>query len=439
MLNLSEKQQTSYCIPLWLRDLQIEQAIKRTKGRIEGHEKRDEPCAVVGFGPSLNNTWEKIRDFQFIISCSGSHKFLIERGIIPSYHVEVDPRSHKVGLIGPPHKDVTYLIASTCHPKVFDHLEGFNVKLWHVFDSAEEGLRTLPHGEWAITGGCDVGLRSITIARFLGFTDLHIFGLDGSTPEPTLRHAAAHPKQFKEMDYAEVGGRKFFTTIGMLAAAQQVRHELDELPDVTPHFYGDGMIQEMMKDYRRGESVNKGQIGFKKPELISAEYRQLNEQLHRDNLAYGVGGGQHGPIVEELKKTCECESVLDYGCGKGYLAKVLTFPIWEYDPAVPGKDESPRSADLVVCTDVLEHIEPDKIDFVLSDLKRCIKKVGYLTIHLTPAMKTLPDGRNTHLILQSKQWWTERLQRYFQIGKIFEKKSEIIVIVGPKIKKKKAA
>ena len=113
-LDLTQKQEVSYCVPIWLRDEQIKQAIARPEcGRLEPHQElRTDPCAIVCFGPSLNETWEKVRDFKYIFSCSGSHKFLLERGIVPTWHVEVDPRQHKVALLGPPHPDVTYLPSS---------------------------------------------------------------------------------------------------------------------------------------------------------------------------------------------------------------------------------------------------------------------------------------------------------------------------------------
>jgi hypothetical protein len=130
------------------------------------------------------------------MTCSGAHKFLIDRGIIPTYHIDVDPRAHKALLIGTPHQDVEYLMASTCHPKVFDLLEGFNVKLWHIFDSAEEGFRILPPGEWALTGGAGAGLRAM-VSRAPRVHEQHIFGIDGSEGA-TGKHAGAHPSQAKK-------------------------------------------------------------------------------------------------------------------------------------------------------------------------------------------------------------------------------------------------
>ena len=444
-LDASKAQKVSYCIPIWLRDEQIKLAIARDLPRIQPHhELREEPCAIVCYGPSLNDTWEKVKDFAYVFSCSGSHKFLVEKGIIPTYHVEVDPRAHKVQLIGEPHPDVEYLIASTCHPAVFDHLKGFKVTLWHVFDNAEDGLRTLPSNEWALTGGCGVGLRVMTIARFLGFTEQHIFGMDGNQRSNVGKHAAAHPMQAKDAFLTEYMGKKYWTTPAFLEAARMTFHELNMMPDVKPTFYGEGLVQHMFKHYvPEPVAPERRLIGFNKPELITPEFRELNARLHREELAYGVGGAKHADTIKKLVAACKCESVLDYGCGKGYLAKSLPFPIWEYDPAIPEKDASPRPADLVVCLDVLEHIEPDKLQFVLDDLRRCVKKVGYFTIHIGPAQKHYADGRNTHLIQQPPTWWEKKLNKFFEVGKMSEilvgdakgkptGNKELHVVVGPK-------
>ena len=441
-LDVNAKQVVQYCAPLWLRDEQIRVNCARITERIQPHERRTDPVAIVCFGPSLNVTWEQVRDFTYVISCSGSHKFLRERGITPTWHVEVDPRAHKVGLMGEPCHDTEYLISSTCHPKLLDHLAGFNVKLWHVFDCNEDGRRLLPHGEWALTGGCDVGLRALTIAAFLGFRDLHVFGMDhsaGTVDAPAeKRHAADHPHSGTPKDFSvcEVDGIKYLTTSGMLSAAQSVPYELGQLKAVQATFYGEGLCQTLMKQHQQKEPTEPPSyanvIGFTKPVLISAEYADLNARLHSDNLAYGVGGGKHASVVLKLISTLNTQSVLDYGCGKGYLAKSLPFPIWEYDPAVPGKTESPRPADIVVCTDVLEHVEPDRLAFVLDDLARVTRQIGYFVIHTGPAQKTLADGRNTHLLQKSADWWAERLARFFEVAKVMPKGIELHFLVVPK-------
>ena len=132
---------------------------------------------------------------------------------------------------------------------------------------------------------------------------------------------------------------------------------------------------------------------------------------------YGVSGAKRADVVLKLSESMDTKSILDYGCGKGLLAKNLPFPIWEYDPAIPGKDTPPRPADLVVCTDVLEHIEPDLLDNVLQDIARCMIKTAYCIIATFPAGKTLPDGRNAHLIQEGADWWRNRLEKFFDVAK----------------------
>lgn len=313
--------------------------------------------------------------------------------------------------LGQPHKDVEYLIASTCHQNMFDHLEGYNVKLWHVFATEEEAYRMLPPGEWALTGGGSVGLRTLTIARFLGFRDIHIFGMDGCEGK-SGKHASYHPNQpdgnfptiYKDITY--------YTTPAMLECARQTFHELNMLKDVKAIFYGEGLVQSMAKDYIP-EHKNEVIIAMRKTKLITDEYKELNKELHKTNLAYGTTSINYVDDVLNLYKTIEAKSLLDYGCGKGYLAKLLDFPIWEYDPAIAGKDELPRPADLVVCIDVLEHIEPELLDSVLGHIQSCTKKLVYFVIDTKLAQKTLSDNRNTHLIIENLDWWIKKLSEFF--------------------------
>src|SRR2546430_16920263 len=48
------------------------------------------------------------------------------------------------------------------------------------------------------------------------------------------------------------------------------------------------------------------------------------------------------------------------------------------------------------------------ISYVLDDLRRCVKKIGYFTIHTGAAQKKLADGRNAHLIQEGEMWWRHR-------------------------------
>jgi len=438
---LETKLEVQYCIPNWLRDEQIKMNCIRFPDRIQlGKELTKEPLALVCFGPSLNQSWEHIKDFKYVMSCSGSHKFLMDRGIIPVYHVEVDPRSHKIKLIGDNISlDTTFLMASCCHPEVFDHLVKHNAKivLWHTYSGETKDKLPLvyPRGEWVSTGGANVGLRAMVLARMLGFTDIHMFGMDGSFPKDGYSHADIHPNAQKKYIIAEFDGKDYATTTAFLECARSILHEIEQLPDTTFTFYGTGLVQDMAK--KKLPEIKKKQkstIAFYVAPTISAEYIKQNRLLHEQNPTYGVSVLNHLDTIKKLYEVTESKSLMDYGCGKGQLAKNLDFPIWEYDPAILGKDNAPHPADLVICVDTLEHIEPDYLAATLTDLARCIQKIGFLVISTTAAIKTLPDGRNTHLIVEGKDWWREKLEQYFTVpdNGIIEKNSKLQIIVSPK-------
>ena len=62
-----------------------------------------------------------------------------------------------------------------------------------------------------------------------------------------------------------------------------------------------------------------------------------------------------------------------------------------------------------MCTDVLEHIEPDCVDMVIEDIFRLTKRAAFLVIANRPALRALPDGRNAHLIQEGPEWWLPKL------------------------------
>lgn len=156
-------------------------------------------------------------------------------------------------------------------------------------------------------------------------------------------------------------------------------------------------------------------MGLQMGGLISPEYARLNAELHTSEPEYGIGGSQWGFDVLDILERHGLKSVLDYGCGKGELARFLRDRhVLEYDPAIEGKAHAGH-ADLVVCTDVLEHIEPGCLDAVLAHLKDCTDRRLFFNIATRPALKVLADGRNAHLLVKSPDWWRERLQEHFVI------------------------
>lgn len=167
--------------------------------------------------------------------------------------------------------------------------------------------------------------------------------------------------------------------------------------------------------------------------LISEEYRELNRELHGRDIRFGRGGKQWVKWV--LPKLSDCKDVLDYGCGKGSFKRILSkrvdIPIREYDPAIPGKATRPEPADFVVCTDVLEHIEPTSLEHVIEELWRLTRKKAFITVSNKLDKLVLADGRNPHLIVEDADWWEDRLRGWFDILEQRRSKGDVKFLLIP--------
>ena len=119
--------------------------------------------------------------------------------------------------------------------------------------------------------------------------------------------------------------------------------------------------------------------------LISEEYRKQQSYLHEQHINYGVASMEFGDTVSHIINSNAIIEVLDYGSGKGRLATCLqlnhSINLQCYDPAIKKYSQLPKPAELVVCIDVLEHIEPDLIDSVLDHLQTLTTRLGFFTIH----------------------------------------------------------
>lgn len=145
--------------------------------------------------------------------------------------------------------------------------------------------------------------------------------------------------------------------------------------------------------------------------IITPEYKAMNTELHARSERYGTSGAKWRDFVRNIAEWGRLE-ILDFGAGKMTLAKALgpAYRVTNYDPCVPGLDTAPEPHDIVVCGDVMEHVEPELVDNVLREIRRLTRKKAFFVIALGPSSQTLSDGRNAHLTLQPEAWWRERIE-----------------------------
>ena len=119
--------------------------------------------------------------------------------------------------------------------------------------------------------------------------------------------------------------------------------------------------------------------------MITPDYKAELLRLH-DKYIWGDSAGKYAgkTVVALLKERPEIKTVLDYGCGEGILKDFvvgagITDREWTlYDSCVPRFSNLPEGKfDLVITTDVLEHVEEIMLNKVLDDLRTFTGKVLY--------------------------------------------------------------
>lgn len=173
--------------------------------------------------------------------------------------------------------------------------------------------------------------------------------------------------------------------------------------------------------------------------LISPEYQAQQRLLHASRSDYGTVGAAYGPLVSEICNKLEIDHLLDYGCARCGLFRALKvnhrMKLQGYDPGIEEYASPPVPAQMVTCLDVLEHVEPDSIDDVLDDLQRLTELVGLFSVCTGPALKTLPDGRNAHILQRPPEWWLPKFMERFDL-QTFQRTNEnsfhVIVYAKPR-------
>ena len=154
----------------------------------------------------------------------------------------------------------------------------------------------------------------------------------------------------------------------------------------------------------------------------------IGKLLPQDTFA-GTSLSPWALILRELFQKNNYKSLIDFGCGKaGLYEKEIDLDgkkfqglskfwdcddIYLYDPAVEKYSKYPdKKADVVICTDVLEHITPQDIDFFIDNLYMLAEKLLFVVVSVRAASKFFEDGRNIHLTIKPPEEWKKIFKRF---------------------------
>jgi hypothetical protein len=220
-------------------------------------EWRAKPLAIVGGGPSLDDTLGELRRIKTVMVAGSAHDHLVSAGVWPQWCVVADPDPVMAQYLKKPSPRTRYLVASCCDGAVFDALDGYHVSVWHCF--SKEHPEVWEKGDTLMLGGSTVGTRAIYLALSLGFRDLHLFGFDSCIREEDGKHHAYSFKT-KEEDigelrriYLEDTSSKGYLCAGyMIAQIAEMVHIFKTFTDtVSFSVHGTGALADYAKWLQR--------------------------------------------------------------------------------------------------------------------------------------------------------------------------------------------
>lgn len=161
-----------------------------------------------------------------------------------------------------------------------------------------------------------------------------------------------------------------------------------------------------------GDSAAMGTDG----DLID-QYRIIHE-----TKAYGRSSeAMCGLVMREIDGLMPVSRILDFGCGQSrlvdWLAAITGAEALRYDPAIPAYAALPEgTADVIVCTDVLEHVPEDQLGALFDCMKEVSGRV-YFNVSCVEAVEVLPNGQNAHCTVRPHGWWVRRIKGAFGVAR----------------------
>ena len=202
--------------------------------------------SIACYGPSLADTWQDIQ--RPIISVSGALHFLAERGVVPDYHVDMDPRPHKTRHITPPVPGVHYIMASVSPTATWESLKNEKVTLVHVYSAngTEEWVAHNDPGQLLVRPGSTSGMAALHIGGLLGRRHFEIHGMDGSSRDGK-RHAGPHYGHPQGGVTWDAGKVTYETSRIMANACAEVINSFRIYP-MFGVFHGKGLQQALIEE-----------------------------------------------------------------------------------------------------------------------------------------------------------------------------------------------
>lgn len=244
-------------------------------------------ASLVGSGPSIRETYKELTGDVFAINSSIA--FLLSVGVVPKFAMMWDA-AEIVEKFAVPHPDITYLVGSRCHPKVFERLKDCKVIVWHaggdhdIYEVMQRPDVAEKQGisEPLINGGSAGITRGIYVVNALGYRDIHLFGADSSyLGDATHVTGSLVPEKDMLISVGFNPGRVFRTTPEWCAQVQ----EYQSIFTLFTHkdfcklsVHGEGMLPYMHELLVAKKALQGEDKFYEEMRKQEEETRKINEQ-----------------------------------------------------------------------------------------------------------------------------------------------------------------
>ena len=409
-------------------------------------DKNEKAVIIVGASPCLKKDVVELKSLDrsrfCVIVVNSALKVLLKHGIKPDYVVAMDgnPRSI-VDDLDCDNEDLTLLCTNNVCPKIFDVWKGKCI--WMPYYAIDKDLKSKIRkrlGRVVPYGG-----NTFSSAMSLAYTvfGAQIMVLVGSELCYDDQYYAHKKSKWEEKDAThfrvkDVKGRDRFTNAPLFQYKMWIEKMMSDLSGEC-HFYDTsfGLLGTDCNEvhiYPLKDTLKELTEAFDTRDRARTDWR-LREKLRYD-AAYATekytpenAKRAYKEILKPILKH-KIKRVLDVGCGIGQGVAIMRNhgveaygidisenikPFWDEGNIaqfcqVACADNIPFPDDyfdLVVCTEVMEHVPEEAVKDVLREIKR-VGRQFFFTIALGTAIHKMPhDQSEPHICVKSPQWWKD--------------------------------
>jgi SAM-dependent methyltransferase len=399
---------------------------------------------ICGMGESIMKQWKALKGIDrnrfVIVAVNSSAKFLLDRGIKPDYVVCIDGKPGFWTMdLGEKAKDVVALFSACAEPQAIKDWPGdMRIIPYGVKDKSLRRKIERRWGKGIICGGHSV---NAALGAFVTQTKARIYifiGNELSFKKHYYADGRESPHDNTGHFYAtNLKGEKVKTLMPLYQYKVWTDSAMSEL---HPHYHftdcSGGILGLDTNNKPEGYCDHKTLKQAIEDTIEAFRIAELPEREKKKAMYDILFASGYDPLntKRQWKQMLEIfpfEKALDVGCGtavgikesrdKGYdvwgcdLADVSAWwkeqGIEEYCEIAPARDMpyADNSFDLILCSEVLEHIPEEEIAESFAEMYRVGSDKFVFTICLTEELWPAFGYITTHCTLKPPQWWLDKI------------------------------